>query len=192
MKSSASKTIAKAKTKPGYIDIAVAVKRGEKDDKLSDGEAGAIAFSTDEYPQLTLDEGNDYSDLAAAFKKPLFDNPSRPLEIAYSHHTAVVVKRTRSQKKKNTVVREYNSLREKFRQKKVELSLADDKVQGCNQQVGMWTRKVFDLELAEECEWNANLHRLKIYVAAHGKLPPTSKKATGEEEKALSAWLEEA
>ena len=158
--------------------------------KVSSGAKNAIPFSTEEFPQLTIDNTQDYTDLATSFKKPLFDEPSRPLEIAYSQQAAAKCKLQASQRKKNVIVNEYNALREKLLRKKQELSLADDDVRGHSQIVGSWTRKVFDLELEEDCQWNTNVKKLKAYKEKHGKLPPHPKKAKGDEEKYLSAWLD--
>ena len=93
--------------------------------KVSSGAKNAIPFSAEEFPQLTIDNTQDYTDLATSFKKPLFDEPSRPLEIAYSQQAAAKCKRQASQRKKNVIVNEYNALREKLLRKKQELSLAE-------------------------------------------------------------------
>ena len=98
--------------------------------------------------------------------------------------------RTKAQKRKNQVLGEYNRLRDKFLEKKLELSLANDEVKGHDKVVGAWARKVFDLELEEECSWNENYRKLREYRETHGRLPSHSKKAVDEEEKALSSWLD--
>ena len=149
----------------------------------------ALPFTLEEYPQLALDEGVDYSDLAVAFKKPLFADPSRPLKIAYSQQKQVLSERAKAQTKKNKALNEYNKVRERYLQKKLALSLADDAVKEVSAKAGSWTRKVFDLELLEECEWNANLQKLKEYKELHGKLPPSVNKATTDEERTLAIFV---
>lgn len=188
VKSSAAKTVAKGKD-ARRKDVCLWHKMDDAESSEEET-AAAIPFSTEEFPQLTLDESKDYSELAAAFTKPLFNEPSRPLEIAYSQHLAVKKQRTQAQKKKNDILQEYNQLREKFLQKKLELSLANDEVKGHTQKVGVWTRKVFELELEEPCGWNTNCKKLKEYKEEYGKLPPHAKKVKDEEEKSLSTWLD--
>ena len=204
VKSSAGKTTSKRKYNKRKIASAPASKKYELDDnvelaaaqeedvgkKVASGTKNAIPFTAEEFPQLTIDNTQDYTNLATSFKKPLFDEPSRPLEIAYSQQAAAKFQRQASQRKKNVIVNEYNALREKLLRKNLELSLADDEVRGHSQIVGAWTRKVFDLELEEDCQWNTNVKKLKAYKEEHGKLPPHPKKAKGEEEKYLSAWLD--
>lgn len=194
VRSAAAKTVAKAKharAKGGTKAKAVAApKLLEEDESSEEEQVTVIPFSTDEFPQLTLDESSDYTDLATAFKKPLFDDPSRPLEIAYSHRLAASNERKRAQKKKNDILVEYKKVKAKFQEKKLELSLANEEVKGHSQKVGVWTRKVFDLELDEPCQWNTNLKKLKEYKDEHGKLPPSSKKAIDEDQKPLCAWLD--
>jgi len=195
VKSSAARTIAKSKNaRPKAARAAEKSSKIEMDEadssEAEEESVSAIPFSGDDFPQLVLDRSNDYSELANAFKKPLFNNPSRTLEIAYSQLLAVKEKRREAQRKKNAILQEYNQLREKFLQKKLELSLADDEVKAHSQIVGAWTRKVFDLELEEDCAWNTNYKKLKKYKESHGKLPPNAKKAKDEEEKSLSAWLD--
>mmetsp|Transcript_13135 Transcript_13135/g.26657 ORF Transcript_13135/g.26657 Transcript_13135/m.26657 type:complete len:436 (-) Transcript_13135:2281-3588(-) len=148
----------------------------------------AIEFSTDEYPQLAVDQHGDYSDLAGAFTKPLFEEPSRPLEIAYSQQTKMEYQKKIAQQKKADMAKECKQLREKLQEKKLALSLANDEIKECNKKLGTWTRKVFDLELEEPCEWNTNYQKLSAYKELHGKLP--SKKSQDAEEKSLSVWLD--
>jgi hypothetical protein len=148
----------------------------------------AIEFSTDEFPQLVVNEHEDYSELAGAFTKPLFAEPSRPLEIAYSQQTKMDYEKKIAQQKKADLAKECKQLREKLQEKKLALSLVNDEIKECNKKLGTWTRKVFDLELEEPCEWNTNYQKLIEYKQQHGKLP--SKKTQDEEEKALSVWLE--
>ncbi|KAL7444648.1 hypothetical protein ACHAXM_009569 [Skeletonema potamos] len=148
----------------------------------------AIEFSTDEFPQLIVDEHQDYSELAGAFTKPLFAEPSRPLEIAYSQQAKMDYEKKIAQQKRADLARECKQLREKLQEKKLALSLANDAIKECNKKLGTWTRKVFDLELDEPCEWNTNYQKLNAYKQQHGKLP--SKKTEDEEEKSLSVWLD--
>ena len=148
----------------------------------------AIEFSTDEFPQLAVDEHGEYSELAGAFTEPLFAEPSRPLEIAYSQQTKMDYQRKIAQQKKADILKECKKLREKLQEKKLALSLANDEIKDCNKQLGTWTRKVFDLELEEPCEWNTNYQKLSAYKQQHGKLP--SKKTQDEDEKALFVWLD--
>ena len=148
----------------------------------------AIEFSTDEYPQLALDEHGDYTDLADAFTKPLFEEPSRPLEIAYSQRTKMDYQSKIAQQKKIDLAKECRQLKEKLQEKKLALSLASDEIEESNKKLGTWTRKVFDLELEEPCEWNTNYQKLSAFKQQHGKMP--SKKSQDEEEKSLSVWLD--
>ena len=147
-----------------------------------------IDFSPIEFPQLAVDEHDDHSDLAGTFTKPLFTEPSRPLEIAYSQLTKMDYQNKIARQKKVDLVKECKLLREKLQQKKLAISLVDDEIKGCDKQLGTWTRKVFDLELEEPCEWNRNYQKLCAFKEKHGKLP--SKKAQDEEEKSLSVWLD--
>ncbi|KAL3795038.1 hypothetical protein HJC23_006359 [Cyclotella cryptica] len=156
----------------------------------------AIPFTTETYPQLAIDDSADYSHLATSFTRPLFlptdSSTSLPLQIAYSHHQAAKHERKLAQTKKNAVLEEYKKIREKYLEKKLELSLADDEVQRCNRLTGAWTRKVFDLELEEPCAWNENLKRLKKFKEENaGRLPPkTPGRASEGEERELALWIE--
>ncbi len=148
----------------------------------------AIEFSTDEYPQLAVDEQRDYSELAGAFTKPLFEEPSRPLEIAYSQQKKMDYEKKIAEQKKADMAKECQQLREKLQEKKLALSLANDEIKECNKKLGAWTRKVFDLELEEPCEWNTNYEKISAFKQQHGKIP--SKKSQEKEEKSLSLWLD--
>ena len=174
---------AKTKAKPG--------RRKKNADKerieLVASKHQAIEFSPEEFPQLTMDDV-DHSALAGAFNKPLFTEPSRPLEIAYSHQTKMDYQKKIAQQKKALMAKECKQLREKLQEKKLALSLAIDEVNECDKELGAWTQKVFDLELEEPCEWNANYQKLYAFKEQHGKLP--SKKSQEEEEKSLYAWLD--
>jgi hypothetical protein len=156
----------------------------------------AIPFTIETYPQLVIDDSADYSHLATSLTHPLFppNDPSTslPLQIAYSHHQAVKHQRKIAQAKKNSVLDEFKKIREKYLEKKLELSLADDDVQRCNRLAGAWTRKVFDLELEEPCAWNENLKRLRRYKEENdGRLPPKAPgKALEGEERELALWIE--
>ncbi len=66
--------------------------------------------------------------------------------------------------------------------------------------MGAWTRKVFDLELDEPCEWNTNYGKLKKYIMKrnnNGKLLSQSllddtiaiDNEDDEEGRMLAAWL---
>lgn len=154
-----------------------------------------IEFSVEEYPQLAMDPNQDYSHLATSFTNPLFppeDAPtSKPLQIAYSHQAVAQYARSVAQSKKNSVLNEYKRIREKYLEKKLELSLANDEVKKCNQEAGMWTKKVFDLELEEPCDWNEKLNKLRKYKEEHDKLPPKNVSRCEEgDEKELAIWLE--
>jgi hypothetical protein len=148
----------------------------------------AIEFSTDEFPQLAIDDHVDHSELAGKFTRPLFTAPSRPLEIAYSHQTMIGYQKKMALQKKADAVKECKKLRDKLQEKKLALSLANDEITECNKQLGNWTRKVFDLELEEPCEWNTNYEKLCSYKKEHGRLP--SKNSQDEEEKSLAVWLD--
>ena len=151
----------------------------------------AIPFSAAEFPELTIDETQDYSKYVTSFKRPLFSEPSRPLEIAYSHRQEMKILRQRARQKKDDIRAEYEELREKLIEKKLEMSLANDVVKEYTQKAGAWTKKVFDLELKEPCTWNTNLENLKEYIQNNnGRLPPNHKKATTEDEKSLALWLD--
>ncbi|KAL7521864.1 hypothetical protein ACHAWX_006556 [Stephanocyclus meneghinianus] len=156
----------------------------------------AIPFTIETYPQLVIDDSADYSHLATSLTHPLFPpndaSTSRPLQIAYSHHQAAKHQRKIAQAKKNSVLDEFKKIREKYLEKKLELSLADDEVQRCNRLAGAWTRKVFDLELEEPCPWNDNLKRLRKYKEENdGRLPPKAPgKALEGEERELALWIE--
>jgi hypothetical protein len=144
--------------------------------------ATAIVESAPSHPPLP--EGyttQDYSHLADAFKRPLFNNASSssstslsmPLQIAYTHHTNLSNLRKRSQRKSNTLSKEVKLLEDKLQSKRTELALANEELQRNTQALGAWTRHVFDLELDEPCcEWNINYAKLKEYVERNdGKLP---------------------
>lgn len=148
----------------------------------------AIEFSADEYPQLAVDEQRDYSELAGAFTKPLFEEPSRPLEIAYSQQKKMDYEKKIAEQKKVDMAKECQQLREKLQEKKLALSLANDEIKECNKKLGAWTRKVFDLELEESCEWNTNYQKVSAFKQQHGKIP--SRKSQDIEEKSLSVWLD--
>jgi hypothetical protein len=155
-----------------------------------------IEFNVEEYPQLAMDPNQDYSHLAGSFTQPLFPpeddaSTSKPLQIAYSHQAVALHARSVAQSKKNIVLDEYKRIREKYLQKKLELSLANDEVKKCNQEAGMWTKKVFDLELEEPCEWNDKLNMLRKYKEEHDKLPPKNvSRCEDGDEKELAVWLE--
>mmetsp|Transcript_11370 Transcript_11370/g.24481 ORF Transcript_11370/g.24481 Transcript_11370/m.24481 type:complete len:665 (+) Transcript_11370:668-2662(+) len=150
----------------------------------------AIPFSIEEFPQLAIDQSIDYTEYATSFKRPLFKEPSRPLEIAYSHRQQMKYMQDQACMNKDAIYAEYLELLEKLRQKKMELTRATDEVKKCAQQTGAWTKKVFDLELREPCTWNSNYQKVKDYVREHGSLPPNYRKTKTEEEKSLSLWLD--
>mmetsp|Transcript_11574 Transcript_11574/g.17699 ORF Transcript_11574/g.17699 Transcript_11574/m.17699 type:complete len:439 (-) Transcript_11574:51-1367(-) len=156
--------------------------------KLAASRHEAIEFFADEYPQLAIDEQRDYSELAGAFTKPLFEEPSRPLEIAYSQQKKLDYEKKIAEQKKVDMAKECQQFREKLQEKKLALSLANDEVKECNKKLGAWTRKVFDLELEESCEWNKNYQKLSAFKQQYGKIP--SRKSQDEEEKSLSVWLD--
>ncbi len=67
--------------------------------------------------------------------------------------------------------------------------------------MGAWTRRVFDLELNEPCEWNTNYGKLKEYIMKqnyNGKLLSQSSldgtlaidNVDDEEGRMLAAWLD--
>jgi hypothetical protein len=154
-----------------------------------------IAFASNDYPELAIDPSQDYSHLASSFTRPLFppsDPPtSKPLQIAYSHQAAAQHARQTAQSKKNSVFDEYKRIRDKYIEKKLELSLANDEVEKCNKEEGAWTKKVFDLELVEPCDWNEKLEMLRKYKEANDKLPPKNPSRCEEgDEKELAKWLE--
>ena len=154
-----------------------------------------IAFTAEDYPQLAMDSNENYSHLATSFTRPLFppsDAPtSKPLQIAYSHRSMADHSRKLAQIKKNALLDEYKKIREKYLEKKLELSLANDDVEKCDKEAGAWTKKVFDLELEEPCDWNDKLNKLKKYVEKHHKLPPKNlSRCEDEDAKEVSKWLE--
>ena len=159
-----------------------------------------MPFTADEYPQLVLDDSADHSGLATAFRRPLFGGAdggggggtpacSRPLAIAYSHLADASRLRRRAVRRRNATLAEYESLRARFLKKKHELSLAEDELGEHDRRTGAWTRKVFDLELEEPCEWRNGYERLRRYREERGRLPPSVKKARDEEERSVSDWL---
>ena len=156
----------------------------------------AIEFNTEEYPQLSMNPTEDHSHLAASFTRPLFPptDPatSKPLQIAYSHHAVARHARRVAQFKKKKVLDEYKRIREKYLEKKLELSLANDEVKKHNKEAGAWTKKVFDLELKEPCQWNEKLEKLRRYKEDNDKLPPKNIHRCKEgDEKELAKWLEQ-
>ena len=76
-----------------------------------------------------------------------------------------------AQQKKIDLAKECRQLREKLQEKKLALSLASDEIKESNKKLGTWTRKVFDLELEEPCEWNTNYQKLSAFKQQHGKMP---------------------
>ena len=154
-----------------------------------------IAYNAEEYPELDMDPNQDYTHLATSFTRPLFppaDAPtSKALQIAYSHQAVAQHAQNVAQSKKNSVLEEYKRIREQYLEKKLALSLANDEVKKCNQEAGMWTKKVFDLELEEPCEWNENLDKLRRYKDDYDKLPPKNiSRCQDGDEKELAVWLE--
>jgi hypothetical protein len=158
-----------------------------------------IPFSTDEYPQLELDDSVDHAGLATAFRRPLFGGGgagpspaccSIPLTIAYSHLADAMRLRRRAVRRRNATSAEYESVKSRYLKKKVELSMAESELGEHDRKTGAWTRKVFDLELEEPCEWRDGYERLRKYREERGRLPPSSvKKARDEEERSVSDWL---
>jgi hypothetical protein len=152
----------------------------------------AIPFDLEQHPQLALDT-RDHSSLANSFARPLFSptdhNTSEPLRIAYSHRHFHATKRKIAASKRNQIQDEFDKLRDKYLQKKLELSLANEEVARLTKETGGWTKKVFDLELVEPCQWNDNLERLRRFKEERGCLPNRSRCESGEERE-LSDWLE--
>ncbi|KAL7541221.1 hypothetical protein ACHAXR_011470 [Thalassiosira sp. AJA248-18] len=150
-----------------------------------------IPFHPNDYPELTLDPNADHSNLLHSFREQLFPkDPSPALAIAYSHRVAAVEERKSIRKKKKATLRELQDLRREFFAKKEELLEMNSKLKASSNHVGGWTRKVFDLELAEPCQWNDKLVKLREYHATHGKIPEHSKKSTGnEDEKSLATFI---
>lgn len=134
-------------------------------------------YSLQQYPQLALDDTQDYSSLATAFKRPLFNrNPSPALSIAYSHRNAAQSERHLIRTKKNSVIMELEQLQADFHAKKQELKNVNETLKLNSNKLGAWNRKVFDLELQEPCSWNDKLAKLQQYVAIHGVPPAHSNK----------------
>ena len=162
---------------------------------VASASSSPIPFSADEYPQLEIDDSVDHAGLATAFRRPLFGGASaarcsRPLTIAYSHLADAARLRRRAVRRRNATLAEYEALRTRFLKKKVELSVAEGELGEHDRKTGAWTRKVFDLELEEPCEWREGYERLRRYREERGRLPPTSvKKARDEEERSVSDWL---
>ncbi|KAL7472083.1 hypothetical protein ACHAXS_012407 [Conticribra weissflogii] len=159
--------------------------------KLTPEDPTPIPFTLEEHPELQLDDSQDHSKLVHAFKQPLFPkDPSQSLAIAYSHHRASKAERSKIRKKKLSLLSELETLRNQFYAKKAELLQANALLKQSSQTVGKWTRKVFDLELAEPCTWNSKLEKLREYVQLHGGPPEHSKKVKGDDtEKALVTWI---
>ncbi|EED89765.1 predicted protein [Thalassiosira pseudonana CCMP1335] len=188
-------TDAKKRGRPRKADTEaarLASHNNNKDLPLPSLPANAIPFSTQEFPELSIDvTAEDHSALATAFTRPLFaESPSRALEIAYSHQNESKRLRLDALQKKNAVLGEYRKIKDKYMQKKLELSLANEELERYSQRTGAWTRKVFDLELNEDCEWNTNLRRLREFKEKNHRLPRSVTRAEGEEERMLAEWLE--
>lgn len=169
------------------------------------------ALSHQSLPEGHTDQ--DYSHLAHSFKRPLFNNatslsstttntaisPSVPLHIAYTHHTNASNLHKRARQKSNALSKECKLLEEKLQKKQQELSLVNEELKRHTRAVGAWTRKVFDLELSEPCEWNMKYGKLKEYTERnHGRLPSPSllddtidsNSKDDEEGRMLAAWLD--
>jgi hypothetical protein len=98
--------------------------------------------------------------------------------------------RRRAVRRRNATSAEYESVKSRYLKKKVELSMAESELGEHDRKTGAWTRKVFDLELEEPCEWRDGYERLRKYREERGRLPPSSvKKARDEEERSVSDWL---
>ncbi|KAL7546989.1 hypothetical protein ACHAWF_010306 [Thalassiosira exigua] len=171
---------------------AAAAKNESEDDEDEGSVEVAAAYDPTEFPELALDDFDvlDRSEYAGSFVRPLFDEPTPALEIAYSHRRAAASERAKAQRKKNRILNECNKLRARYQEKRLELSLAHDAVREKSRECGAWTRKVFDLELEEECPWNDHYKKLIRYKEETGRLPPHAKKCETEEEKMLSQWLD--
>ena len=150
-----------------------------------------LPFTIEEYPDLEMDETEDHGNLVHAFKEPLFPkDPSPVLAIAYSHHAAAVEQRKRMRQKKKDALKELQRLRQEFYRQKQKLLDVNAALKRSSQNVGRWTRKVFDLELQEPCPWNDKLRKLREYVHAHGVAPEHIKKTKGsDEEKTLATFV---
>ena len=124
-----------------------------------------------------------------------------PLHLAYTHHANSCNLRKRSQRIANALSKECKLLEEKLETKRQELLLANNELKRHTRLVGAWTRRVFDLELNEPCEWNTNYGKLKEYIMKqnyNGKLLSQSlldgtiaiENVDDEEGRMLAAWLD--
>ena len=124
-----------------------------------------------------------------------------PLQIAYTNYTNASKLRKCTQQKSNALLKACKLLEEQLQQKRRELSLANEELNLHTRTVGAWTRHVFDLELNEPCEWNANYRKLMECVKRNnGKLPPSLLDITmantnredddDDEERILAVWLD--
>jgi len=160
------------------------VKRRRSNENLSNIEGGQE--SADD-----IDEGEDHSNLAHAFKQRLFPKDcSDTLSTAYSQRDATVQERKQLRKNKRVVLSDLNALREQFFAKKKELLEMNSSLKANSKKLGGWNRKVFDLELQESCPWNDKLQKLREYVGENGKLPELNKRKRGSgEEKMLATFI---
>ena len=158
------------------------VKRKRSSENLSNIEGGEN--SVYDGPVVAIDEDEDHSNLAHAFKQRLFSKDcSGTLSMAYSQRDATVQERKQLCKKKGVILNDLKALREQFHVKKRQLK-ANTK------QLGGWNRKVFDLELEESCPWNDKLQKLRNYVDEHGKCPEMNKRKKGtSEEKKIARFI---
>ncbi|KAL7444649.1 hypothetical protein ACHAXM_009570 [Skeletonema potamos] len=166
------------------------VKRRRSSETLSHNiETEKESIDTDHL--VAIDESEDYSNLAHAFRQRLFPKDcSDTLSKAYSERDATVQKRKQLRKNKRVIVSDLKALREQFYAKKIELLEMNSSLKANSKKLGGWNRKVFDLELQESCPWNDKLQKLRDYVDEHGKPPETNKRKRGTaEEKMLATFI---
>jgi len=167
------------------------VKRRRSNENLSNVEGGQESADCTDPPVVTIDESEDHSNLAHAFKQRLFPKDcSDTLSTAYSQRDATVQERKQLRKNKRVVLSDLKALREQFYAKKKELLAMNSSLKANSKKLGGWNRKVFDLELQESCPWNDKLQKLRDYVGENGKLPELNKRKRGSgEEKMLATFI---
>ncbi len=149
---------------------------------------------------LSPNANEDHSDLANAFKKRLFTNPTPTLEDAYNRRDAAAMKRKIIRERKKEVLSkaqqlrdEILHLREKFRKKKEDLQNINSMLNQSSKEVGGWNKIVFDLELKENCAWNQKLQLLRDYIQENGGPPPpnSKQKILTSEERKINTFIKE-
>lgn len=168
------------------------VKRRRSSENLSNIEGGQESADCSDPPVVAIDESEDHSNLAHAFKQRLFPKDCcDTLSAAYSQRDVIAVQeRKQLRQNKRVVLSDLKALREQFYAKKKELLEMNSSLKANSKKLGGWNRKVFDLELQESCPWNDKLQKLRDYVGENGKLPELNQRKRGSgEEKMLATFI---